>query len=387
MTRLVTRIWGTVALACLVAGILAIPAAAQTGIEVVRDVRYVSRPGGPLALDAYLPSGPGPHPAVLVIPGGRWMFIDKEDNDFLPRELAERGIAAFSVNYRPSTTASFPAAFVDVQAAVRFVRSHAARFQVDPRRLGAVGGSAGGHLAALLATWGEGSTDVGARVRVAISWSGPMNLVPLLHSSDQEVASAVQTFLGCSAGEACVNKARAASPITHVDRSDGAVYLANSVDEIIPASQAEEMTTALAGSDLPHQLALLPPGPHGFSAAQSDKGFDPAFAFLAEWIDAPVAVVRPPSPSSTASPTKRSAEEPIGTEEPSSRQREVARSERVWLPLLAAGTLLVAVAVLVFAIVLLRRVNHAIARASSDADGHDTDPDSAPLVDSRTDHT
>ncbi len=212
----------------------------------MKDVTYAERPSGSLALDAYLPSGPGPHPAVLVIPGGKWMHIDKAKNDWFPKKLAERGVAAFSIEYRPSTTAPFPAALEDVQAAVRYVRAHAARFRIDPHRLGAVGGSSGGHLAALLATWGEGSTTTGDRVPVAISWSGPMDLRPLLHSSNGELVSVVETFLGCSSSAACEEKADLASPITHVDPTDGAVYLANHTDEIIPASQARQMAATLA---------------------------------------------------------------------------------------------------------------------------------------------
>ena len=159
--------------ACVLTGLLVTPSLGEANVRIVRDVTYASRPGGDLALDAYLPRGPGPHPAVLIIPGGKWMFIDKAKNDWLPKQIAEQGIAAFAIEYRPSTTAPFPAALEDAQAAVRFVRAHAARFHIDPQRLGAVGGSSGGHLAALLATWGEGSTTTGDRVPVAIFRSSP----------------------------------------------------------------------------------------------------------------------------------------------------------------------------------------------------------------------
>ena len=205
------------------------------------------------------------------------MHIDKAKNDWFPTKLAEQGVAAFAIEYRPSTTAPFPAALEDAQAALRFVRAHAARYHIDPQRLGAVGGSSGGHLAALLATWGEGSTTTGNRVPVAISWSGPMNLVPLLHSSDGELVSVVETFLGCSSSVAsCDAKARLASPISHVDPSDGAVYLANSEDEIIPAAQARQMAATLARFDVPHELTIFNAGGHGLNTASGYKGFDRA---------------------------------------------------------------------------------------------------------------
>ena len=368
--------------------LLASPSLGQADIEIVKDVRYASRPSGGLALDAYLPSGPGPHPAVLVIPGGKWMVIDKTKNDWLPRQLAERGIAAFSIEYRPSTTAPFPAALEDVQAAVRFIRAHAARYHVDPRRLGAVGGSSGGHLAALLATWGEGSTDVGARVRVALSWSGPMDLEPLLHDPNGELVSIVETFLGCSSSPACAAKARLASPITHVDPSDGAFYLTNAVDEIIPASQARQMASALARADLPHEMTLLTSGHHGLNAAASYKGFDPAFAFLTQWIEPSVEIGGSPSPSpGTPSASKPGGDEPVtsGNEQGTERRGALA-TERDWLPVLAIAALVAATAVLIIAIVSMRRVSRIVATRSQHPD--ESAPDSAdptPLVSSRND--
>lgn len=377
-------------LLCLFVGLLTSPSFGQADVEIVRDIRYVSRPGGALALDAYLPSGPGPHPAVLVIPGGKWMVIDKTKNDWLPKQIAEGGVAAFAINYRPSTRAPFPAALQDAQAAVRFIRAHAARYHVDPERFGAVGGSSGGHLAALLATWGSGSTDVGSRIRVAISWSGPMDLGELL-TGRQDVVVPVRTFLGCSASANCADAAREASPITYVDPSDGAIYLANSTDEIIPESQAVEMAAALERSGVPHELTLLPPGPHGFSAAMSDKGFDPAFAFLVERIDGTEgSAPTPSSETGTPSPTKPPRNEPgTGAAQGGTGGTRTRGSDTDWLPALSVLALVVATVVLVLALLLLRRVSRVVGRGGSPPPARIDQGESAPapLVGSRSDDT
>jgi acetyl esterase/lipase len=381
------RKWVVLVSACLFVGPLTSPSLGQADIEIVKDVRYVSRPSGALAMDAYLPSGPGPHPAVLLIPGGKWMVIDKTKNDWLPRQLAERGFAAFSIEYRPSTTAPFPAAIEDVQAAVRFVRAHAARYHVDPRRLAAAGGSSGGHLAALLATWGEGSTDVGARVRLALSWSGPMDLEPLLHSPNRELVSIVETFLGCSASSpACAQKARLASPITHVDPSDGAFYLTNAVDEIIPASQAREMASALEQADLPHEVTFLTSGHHGLNAAASYKGFDPAFAFLTQWIEPGAATTTEPSPSiekpgSSQAPAASAA--PDGKPDVNTATRPNSQAD--WLPVVAIAALVIAVFALILMIVVLSRSRKSNTKGST-PDARDPGEDaSRRLVGSRSD--
>ena len=381
--------WLVVVSACVLTGILAAPSLAQTDIDIVKDVTYAERPSGSLALDAYLPSGPGPHPAVLVIPGGKWMHIDKAKNDWFPKKLAELGVAAFSLEYRPSTTAPFPAALEDVQAAVRYVRAHAGRFRIDPIRLGAIGGSSGGHLAALLATWGEGSTTTGDRVPVAISWSGPMDLRPLLHSSNGELVSVVETFLGCSSSAACEEKADLASPITHVDPTDGAVYLANHTNEIIPASQARQMAATLASSGVPHELSVMTAGGHGLNTAASYKGFDPAFAFLTHWIE-PDAVsttaepsASPEKPGSSVAPVPSGA--PDGKPEVNTATRTT--SVRDWLPVVAIAALVVAIFALILTIVVLSRTrNDDKERPAPDAIEPDEEAPSR-LVGSRTDDT
>jgi acetyl esterase len=347
--RLMGRRLSTAAIGCLLLllGLVgSTPAIGQTErVEVVRDVRYVVRPDGPLALDAYLPPGRGPHPAVLVIPGGKWMFIDKTKNDWLPRKIARGGVAAFSIEYRPSPEAPFPAALEDAQAAVRFVRAHAARFHIDPARLGAVGGSSGGHLAALLATWGAGPTDAGSRVRVAISWSGPMDLADLLRLRGREdVVDVVETFLGCSAPADCAGPAAEASPITHVDPSDGAMYLSNSTEEIIPASQAESMAAELERARVPHELILLNGRHHGFNSASSYKGFDPAFAFLQDRIgssEGPGPVASPTS-SPTKDPALSGAEGLAGARGPKENKDDEVLDHPSWLPQLALTALALA---------------------------------------------
>jgi acetyl esterase len=347
--------------ACTTVAIGSTPSPArESGIRIQRDIRYTVVSGTELHLDAYLPRGDGPHPAVLVIPGGRWMFIDKGKDDWLPTELARRGIAAFAVNYRPSTEAPFPAPFRDVQAAVRFVRDGADRFSIDPERIGAVGGSSGGHLAALLATWGEGPTDRGTRVSVAISWSGPMELGRLLRQPREDVVNAVATFLGCVRGDRCEDVARTASPIAHVDPTDGAIYLANSFDEVIPVQQAERMASALERSGVPHQLFLVDAG-HGLGAARSDKGFEPAAAFLGEWLEgeggadatglAPSATGEKPGEGAASSRAEDEAKD-----DPPVARPAVPSASPGWLPVLTLLALALAVSSSVAAMMLFRRL-------------------------------
>jgi acetyl esterase/lipase len=120
-------------------------------------------------MDAYLPATPG----LLLIHGGAWVKGSRQKRATTAVQLADAGIAAFPLDYRLAPDHPFPAALEDVQAAVALIRAYAARFQIDPEKLGALGSSAGGHLAALLATSGTGSNLSGLGIRIAVSWSGP----------------------------------------------------------------------------------------------------------------------------------------------------------------------------------------------------------------------
>lgn len=185
---------------------LAAPAAARATPTIQRNIPYRSVAGRTLTLDAYLPSARNRrHAAIVFVHGGGWRAGDK--SVFAPGEaafaptglrLARLGFAVFAINYRLAPAARFPAALSDVTAAVRWVRKRARHFDIDPGRLALFGVSAGGNLAALVATEGRGSLTRYARVRVAVSWSGPMDLSrfdaqlggPAHHPS-------VESYLGC----------------------------------------------------------------------------------------------------------------------------------------------------------------------------------------------
>jgi acetyl esterase len=268
----------------LIVTVAAAPAAvAQSQVELREAIPYATHSGVELLLDAYLPAGGGPFPAVIVVPGGRWQRIDRLRHTDVPEYFAERGVAAFAIDYRSSLQYPYPAAVEDVTAAVEWVRTNAADYGVDPAHLGAVGVSAGGHLAALVGAMGSGPTDRGTRLSMVASFSGPMDLVPLLEAEDPEVRDAVHTFLGCSGGEACAEVAREASPSTYVDASDPPMILVNAKEESIPTDQPTAMWSALRELDVP-SIAYLVQGGHGAGYGGGDKVLDRIFPYAQAWL-------------------------------------------------------------------------------------------------------
>ena len=116
-----------------------------------------------LKLDAYVPSGRGPHPAVIIVHGGGWEAGDRVTYAtpvFAP--LARAGFAWFSIDYRLTPQVRHTDQLDDLREAIRFVRRSARRFKVDPNRVAILGESASGQMVAQIAT--ESPTEVAAAV-------------------------------------------------------------------------------------------------------------------------------------------------------------------------------------------------------------------------------
>lgn len=148
-----------------------------------RNVTFARVAGRTLKLDVYAPSGPAEggarRPAVLQVHGGAWVIGDKREQGIpLLKELARHGWVGFNANYRLSPAATWPDHLVDIKRALVFIREHADTYGVDPDFVVVTGGSAGGHLAAMMAlTQGDpryqpGFEDADTRVQACVPFYG-----------------------------------------------------------------------------------------------------------------------------------------------------------------------------------------------------------------------
>lgn len=200
-----------------------------------------------------------------MIHGGGFTSGDKSGMEAVSTELAENGIAAFSINYRldNASVAGFPMEYEDVMAAIAYIRKHHRSFNVDPTRIGSFGTSAGATVAVYSAMKAQ-QDDPAAQVIADVGWSGGYDLMgDGSDTVDPGQLQNVEWYVGCSdlGSPSCAPTQAAASATTLVQAGDPPTLLANSTDykvgcEIVPPSQAEEMDSDLTSVGVTVQLDL-----------------------------------------------------------------------------------------------------------------------------------
>jgi acetyl esterase/lipase len=140
----------------------------ETAVETRLDVPYGGGPKGNLCVDVYLPKRPGLHPALICLHGGAWLRGSQRQYKSWGPYLAARGYGVVSVDYRLSSQVSpaWPGVWEDVCGALAWLKSNAAELQLDTARLGTIGDSAGGHMAAMLALHEATAPQIRAMVGV-----------------------------------------------------------------------------------------------------------------------------------------------------------------------------------------------------------------------------
>jgi acetyl esterase/lipase len=137
------------------------------GVTLRNGITYANHDGVELLGDLYLPKSAKAAPALVAVHGGAWIGGARAAFQYWGRHLAARGIALFAISYRLAkpNQKTFPQAVHDVLAGVQYLRGHASEFNIDPDRIGLLGASAGGHLAALAALGAEASIFANAYPR------------------------------------------------------------------------------------------------------------------------------------------------------------------------------------------------------------------------------
>lgn len=239
------------------------------------NIEYARVDGIPLLLDIYSPKEPrGKLPALIWIHGGSWKSGSK---DFCPIGfMATQNCAIVSIDYRLSGVAPFPAQLHDCKAVVRWLRAHAAEYNLDSDRIGACGASAGGHLAALLGTTADvpelegnvgGNLNFSSRVKAVCVFYPPTDLDKLVvserlrRSANTEVAKLLGGPL-----EDHLQLAEMANPIRHINKDAVPFFIIHGAqDTLVPVEQSRMLYNALKAAGVEAQLEVVPGG-HGIIA-------------------------------------------------------------------------------------------------------------------------
>ena len=254
------------------------------------DIEYTNPDGQHLQLNLAQPkSGEGPFPTILCIHGGGFRAGKRESYDALCKKLAARGYVAATVTYRLAPTYPFPAAVHDTKAAVRWLRANAAKYRIDPARIGVTGGSAGGHLAQFLAlTAGvkqfEGDSGNGvfsSAVQCVVNVYGPSDFTKSYGKSvDAAEAQVLPLFLGGNLEQAR-HQHILASPLYWVTpQAVPTLCIHGTEDKYVAHEQAEWLVERLKAADVEAELLSLPGAGHGFKGEDQEQAEKALFAFF-----------------------------------------------------------------------------------------------------------
>jgi acetyl esterase/lipase len=262
-------------------------------VKIVKDVAFLGADRKE-KLDLYLPleAGKQLRPAVVIVHGGGWhggdKFANREQN--IGKSLAAAGYVCVSVNYRLSEKNDdlaerlrqvFPGNVEDCRTAVRFLRRNAEQYQIDPDHIGAIGGSAGGHLVALMAVLDDDNTlgskekrlyaDYSSRVQAVVPMYGVHDVLKRARVDNNEL------------NDEDVKLCRDASPVTHISSEDPpALILHGTKDDLVPVSQSKILHEQLTASAVPSELIIIEGAPHSFHLQPKQRDLRP---IVVEFLD------------------------------------------------------------------------------------------------------
>jgi len=223
-----------------------------------------------------------PLPVIVWLHGGGWRIGDYTRNR--AAWFAEHGYAAASVEYRFLDVALLPAQVDDCKAAIRFLRANARNYGLDPDHIGVWGGSAGGHLAALLGTSADlkelegnlGNADLSSRVQAVSPWYGLYDMTAgnKNRKKDPKKPDPYIEFLGGTLAEKR-DLAKLLSPVTHASTDDPPFLIVHGeIDHTMPIRQAELLNNALNKAGVDATFIRVKGGNHNLTAADMQPNMD-----------------------------------------------------------------------------------------------------------------
>lgn len=226
--------------------------------------------------------------ALIVCPGGGYARLAPHEGIHYALWLNEQGITAFVLKYRLGSNGyRHPAMMQDGQRAIRYVRAHAVAWKLDPQRIGIIGSSAGGHLAATCLThFDAGQADAPDPVdRVSSRPDIGILCYPVVTMGENTHAGSKANLLGDNPDPALVEELSNEKQVT---KDTPPAFIFHTADDAsVKVENSLELAAALARNDVPFALHIHPHGRHGLGlgTAQWDpENRHPWTAACALWL-------------------------------------------------------------------------------------------------------
>lgn len=229
-------------------------------------------------VDIYLaPKDKATGTAVVVLPGGGYGGLAMSHEG---QQIAEffnaNGVAAFVTRYRHAKRYQHPIPMQDAQRAIRYVRVNAAKFGVKPDRIGVMGFSAGGHLAATVSTQFETVDGISSRPDFSILCYPVISFVEFTHTGSRN------NLLGRDPSPELVKRMSAELSVTK--ETPPTFLFHTDADTGVPPENSVLYYRALRQNKIPAEMHIFRTGKHGVGLAKSDPLLSPWGALLANWM-------------------------------------------------------------------------------------------------------
>jgi acetyl esterase/lipase len=259
------------------------------GVDFQRDIEYANPDGQHLQLNLAVPTtGKGPFPAVICIHGGGFRAGSRESYNNLILKFAQNGYVGITISYRLAPKYQFPAAVHDTKAAVRWVRDHAKRNQIDPDRIGVTGGSAGGHLVQFLGVTAdvkdfEGDQNPGfsSRVNCVVNVYGPSDFTKS-YGKSVDAAQVLPLWLGGDLTTAKQAHLRSSPLYWVTPNAAPTLCIHGTEDKYVHHEQSQWIVDKLKAAGVEADLLLLEGAGHGFKGADAEKADKAMLEFFAK---------------------------------------------------------------------------------------------------------
>ena len=257
----------------------------------LRDLEYAQTATGTLRFDAALPAAEAPTPAAIIVHGGAWVRGDRRQAvEPLFAPLTEAGIAWFSISYTLATNPlEIGSAVTDVEAAIGFIRSHAAEYHIDPNRIALIGESAGGQLAAMAALGDTAGHDI----KAVVALYTPTDLVALARTSQLIPEVIRKQITGTVWANLILARLGQLSPIGAVRAGmPPFLFIHGDSDPLVPIDQSRAMCESMKAVGTDCRLITVPGGGHGLRWWESSPArSEPYKREMVEWLRQQLAVV------------------------------------------------------------------------------------------------